>query len=204
MQYTIGIFRQQEQRHEALLDQIPHQPPPPPPPSPLHNQFPHQPRPPHLPHNYFFQQPPPSPQIGIIDPKIPLVEHLQPAPWPLHYRAVSSPKYHGNTDPLKFLMCYKAAITSVRGDEATLAKSLIISLENAAANWYSRLSPRCIYSWQLLKDNILLNFQGFQAELDTEEDFLSYAQREKETLPKFYRMFLQLNARHRRCQMSKS
>jgi hypothetical protein len=31
-------------------------------------------------------------------------------------------------------MCYKAAITSAGGDEATLAKSLIISLENAAAN----------------------------------------------------------------------
>jgi hypothetical protein len=40
----------------------------------------------------------------------------------------------------------------------------------------------------------LLNFQGIQAELDTEEDFLSYAQREKETLPNFYRRFLQLKA----------
>jgi hypothetical protein len=31
-------------------------------------------------------------------------------------------------------------------------------------------------------------------ELDTEEDFLSCAQREKETLPNFYQMFLQLKA----------
>jgi hypothetical protein len=83
-------------------------------------------------------------------------------------------------------MCYEAAIASAGGNEATLAKSLIISLEDATANWYSRLPPRCIYSWQQLKDKILLNFQGFQAELDTEEDFLSCAQREKETLPKFY------------------
>jgi hypothetical protein len=44
------------------------------------------------------------------------------------------PKYHGNTDPHKFLMSYKAAIASAAGDEATLAKSLIISLEDAAAN----------------------------------------------------------------------
>jgi hypothetical protein len=29
-------------------------------------------------------------------------------------------------------------------------------------------------------------FQGFQVELDTEEDFLSCAQAEKETLPNFY------------------
>jgi hypothetical protein len=87
-------------------------------------------------------------------------------------------------------MCYEAAIVSAGGDEATLVKSLIISLEDVAMNWYFRLPPQCIYSWQHLKDNILLNFQGFQAELDTEEHFLSCAQREKESLPNFYRRFL--------------
>jgi hypothetical protein len=60
-------------------------------------------------------------------------------------------------------MCYEAAIASVGGDEATLAKSLIISLEDATANWYLRLPPKCIYSWQQLKEKFLLNFQGFQA-----------------------------------------
>jgi hypothetical protein len=87
-------------------------------------------------------------------------------------------------------MSYEAAIASARGDEATLVKSLIISLEGAMANWYSRLPPGCIYSWQQLKEKFLLNFHEFQEELDTEEDFLSYAQREKETLPNFYQRFL--------------
>jgi hypothetical protein len=64
-------------------------------------------------------------------------------------------------------MSYKAAIASAGGDEATLAKSLIISLEDAAINWYSRLPPGCIYSWPQLKEKFLLNFQGFQAELDS-------------------------------------
>jgi hypothetical protein len=44
-------------------------------------------------------------------------------------------------------MSYKAAIASAGGDEATLTKLLIISLEDAVANWYSRLPPGCIYSW---------------------------------------------------------
>jgi hypothetical protein len=44
-------------------------------------------------------------------------------------------------------MSYEAAIASVGGDKTTLAKSLIISLEDAATNWYSRLVPKCIYSW---------------------------------------------------------
>jgi hypothetical protein len=83
-------------------------------------------------------------------------------------------------------MCYEAAIASAGGDEATLSKSLIISLEDAAINWYSRLPLGCIYSWQHLKEKFLLNFQGFQAKLDMEEDFMSYAQREKETLPNLY------------------
>jgi hypothetical protein len=80
-------------------------------------------------------------------------------------------------------------LPSAGGDEATLAKCLIISLEDAAANWYSRLPSGCIYSWPQLKEKFLLNFQGFQAKLDSEEDFLSCTQREKETLPNFYRRF---------------
>jgi hypothetical protein len=45
-----------------------------------------------------------------------------------------------------------------------------------------------------LKEKFMLNFQGFQADLDSEEDFLSCTQREKETLPNFYRRFLQRKA----------
>jgi hypothetical protein len=86
------------------------------------------------------------------------------------------------------------AKASADGDETTLTKSLIISLEDAAANWYSRLLSGCIHSWQQLKEKFPLNFQGFQVELDTEEDFLSCAQREKETPPNFYWRFLQLKA----------
>jgi hypothetical protein len=55
-------------------------------------------------------------------------------------------------------MYYEAAIASTRGGEATLIKSLIVSLEDAAGNWYSRLPPRHIHSWQQLKENFLLNF----------------------------------------------
>jgi hypothetical protein len=44
-------------------------------------------------------------------------------------------------------MSYEAAAASAGGDEATLAKFLIISLEDATTNWYFRLPPGCIYSW---------------------------------------------------------
>jgi hypothetical protein len=54
-------------------------------------------------------------------------------------------------------MCYEASIASAKGDEATLAKSLIVSLEDAIANWYSRLPPGCIHSRQQLKEKFQLN-----------------------------------------------
>jgi hypothetical protein len=76
----------------------------------------------------------PPPQFGTTDPKSPLANHLQVAPWPPLYRATPSPKCHGNADPRKFLMSYEAVIASAGGDETTLAKSLIISLEDATTN----------------------------------------------------------------------
>jgi hypothetical protein len=118
-----------------------------------------------------------------------VADNLQLERWPPQYRAAPQPKYHGDTEPRKFLMCYEAA-TSAVGDDATLTKSLIMSLEGAVANWYSILLPRCIYSWQYLKEKFMLNFQGFQAELNSEDDFLSCAQYEKETLLNFYRRLL--------------
>jgi hypothetical protein len=147
LQYIVDILRQQEQRQEPPLNQMQHQPNTNHPPPPLpHNHISHH-QSPSPPHNQFFQPPPPPlPQFDTTDPKSPLANHLQLAPWPSYYRATPPPIYHGNTDPRKFLMYYEAAIASPRGDEATLAKSLIISLEDAAANWYSRLPPRCIYS----------------------------------------------------------
>jgi hypothetical protein len=142
MQYNLEILRQQG-CEAPLHNQIPNQPPPP---SPPHNHILHHPNQPPPPQTHPLQ-PPLPPQMGTIDPKSPLAEHLQLAPWPLHYGSVTQHKYHGNTDPLKFLLCYEAAIASVGGDKATLVKSLIISLEDATTNWYSRLSLRCIYSW---------------------------------------------------------
>jgi hypothetical protein len=72
---------------------------------------------------------------------------MQLAPWPTQYRAAPPPKYYGESHPQKFLMSYEAAIASFSGDEKTLIKSFIISIENASANWYARLALRSITSW---------------------------------------------------------
>jgi hypothetical protein len=83
-------------------------------------------------------------------------------------------------------MCYEVVIASLGGNDTTLAKSFIISLNGATRNWYEKLQPRSITSWGYLKEKFLINFQGFQAELSTEEDFLLCQQYERETLSDFF------------------
>jgi hypothetical protein len=137
LQYTVDILCQHKHGQEPPFEQPQQQNNPhPQPPPPLHMPIPHPLYPP--PPIYDIKQQPLA-QYDTTDPKSPLADCLQLAPWPPQYRAAPLPKYHNNTDPRKFLMCYKANITSVRGDDATLAKSLIISLEDVATNWYSRL-----------------------------------------------------------------
>jgi hypothetical protein len=57
-------------------------------------------------------------------------------------------------------MSYEAAILSAGGDDSVLVKSFIIA-NDAAAQWYSLLSPGVIHGWDDLKQRILSNFQGF-------------------------------------------
>jgi hypothetical protein len=121
-------------------------------------------------------------------------QHRQQVPLGWQYRAVPPPKYYRESDPQKFLMSYEAAIASSGGDDMTLTKSFIISLENVAASWYARLPPRSIASWAQLKEKFVVNFQGFEADLSTEEDFFSCQQYERETLPGFFCRFLHLKA----------
>jgi hypothetical protein len=129
-----------------------------------------------------------------ISSKCPVTDNLQLAPWLTQYRVAPQPKYYGESDPQKFLMSYEAATTSFRGDETTLAKSFIISLKNAAANWYATLPLRSITSWVHLKEKFLVNFYGFQADISIEEYFFSCRQYEREILLDFFRRFLRLKA----------
>jgi hypothetical protein len=87
-------------------------------------------------------------------------------------------------------MSYEVAIASSGGDDTTLTKSFIISLENATTNLYARLPSRSIASWAQLKEKFMVNFQGFQVDINTEEDFFSCQQYERETLLDFFRRFV--------------
>jgi hypothetical protein len=79
-------------------------------------------------------------------------------------------------------MSYEDAILSAGGDDSVLVKSFIIDADEAAAQWYSLLSPGVIHGWDDVKQRILSNFQGFQRPELTESDLFSCKQKDKEPL----------------------
>jgi hypothetical protein len=76
-----------------------------------------------IPHAAAFQG------VNYLDERSPLAPHLQVSPWPTNFRAGTYPKYNGSTDPSQYIMSYQVAVASSGGDDATMAKSLIIALE---------------------------------------------------------------------------
>jgi hypothetical protein len=91
-------------------------------------------------------------------------------------------------------MSYQVAITSSGGDDATMAKSFIITLEGPSLTWYTRLPPLSIDSWKGLRDKFLLNFQGYRPDTDALVELSLCKQQEKETLQEYYRKFLTLKS----------
>jgi hypothetical protein len=91
-------------------------------------------------------------------------------------------------------MSYKAVILSAGGDDSVLVKSFIIAADEAAAQWYSLLSPGVIHRWDDLKQRILSNFQSFQHLELTESDLFSCNQKVKEPLQNYFRRFVHLRA----------
>ena len=57
-------------------------------------------------------------------------------------------------------MSYQVTVASSRGDDATMAKSFVITLEGPTLTWYTRLPLVLIESWKGLRYKFLLNFQG--------------------------------------------
>jgi hypothetical protein len=141
-----------------------------------------------IPHAAAFQG------INYLDERSPLAPQLQVSPWPANFRSGAYPKYNGNTDPAQYIMSYQVDVASSGGDDATMAKSFIISLEGPALTWYTRLPPLSIDSWRSLQDKFLLNFQGYRLDTDALAELSLCKQLEKETLREYYCKFLTLKS----------
>jgi hypothetical protein len=133
-------------------------------------------------------------QYLTFDPQSPLCEHLQYIPWPTSYKPIQLPKFNGSTDPRQFIMSYEAAIASAGGNDAVMAKSLVIACEGAALAWFTRLPPGCILTWDCLKTRLQDNFQKLGRPSITSEELFRCKQGEKESLAAYFQRFIQLKA----------
>jgi hypothetical protein len=97
---------------------------------------------PFVPHAATFQG------INYLDERSPLVPQLQESPWLTNFRVGTHSKYNGSTDPAQYIMSYQVTVVSAGGDDTTMAKSFIITLEGPALTWYTRLPPLSIDSWK--------------------------------------------------------
>ena len=75
-----------------------------------------------------------------------------------------------------------------------MAKSFIVALEGPALTWYTRLPPLSIESWKALRDEFLLNFQGYRPHTDALAELSLCKQKEKETLREYYKKLLTLKS----------
>jgi len=104
------------------------------------------------------------------------------------------PTFNGQSDPRQFLMSFEAAVISGGGDETTLAKYLVMAVKGPAQQWYSSLKAKSIHSWDQLKANLLVDFQGFQLASLTDIDLFNCKQQIKEPLSQYFKRFIQIKA----------
>jgi hypothetical protein len=62
---------------------------------------------------------------------------------------------------------YETAVFSAGAEATTLAKSLILAVEDVAHDWYMSLKPLSINSWQQVRAELLATFQGYELGMKT-------------------------------------
>jgi len=83
------------------------------------------------------------------------------------------PTFDGQSDPRQFLMSFEAALIS-----------------RPAQQWYSSLKAKSIHSWDQLKANLLIDFQGFQPASLTDIDLFNCKQQIKGSLSQYFKRFI--------------
>jgi hypothetical protein len=104
------------------------------------------------------------------------------------------PTFDGELDPRQFLMSFEARVIVGGSDETTLAKSLVMAVKGPAQHWYSSLKAKSIHSWEQLKTNQLVDFQGFQPIGLTDMDLFNCKQQPNEPLSQYYKRLIQIKS----------
>lgn len=130
----------------------------------------------------------------VYDPKSPLSYILQAATWSHSFKMSQITLYDGKPNPKAFIMSFEAAIQSIGGGEATMAKSLVMAVTGIARTWYTTLPAGRTFSWERLKE-ALFDFQGNYDDPVTSGYLYAVKEGPMETLWSFIKCFV-----HVKCQ----
>ncbi|GMN21498.1 hypothetical protein TIFTF001_050140 [Ficus carica] len=111
------------------------------------------------------------------------------SPYPTRFKMPTIPSYDGSTDADELVENYQAHMLIQSANEAALCKSFCLTLTGAARQWYRRLPPGSIGSFQQLASSFSAAFLGSRTRKLGASHLFSIKQRENETLKKYLERF---------------
>ncbi|GMN53227.1 hypothetical protein TIFTF001_022359 [Ficus carica] len=107
------------------------------------------------------------------------------SPYPSRFKMLTMPSYDGSTDADEHLENYQAHMLIQSANEAALCKSFCLTLTGTAQQWYRRLPPGSIDSFQQLASSFSAAFLGSRTRKLGASHLFGIKQRENETLKKY-------------------
>ena len=126
-------------------------------------------------------------QSGAAEP--PFTSAIMSAPYPTRFKMPSMASYDGSSDADEHLENYRAYMQIQSANEAALCKSFCQTLTGAARQWYRRLAPRSISSFQQLADSFSTAFIGSKARKLGASHLFSIKQGDSEMLKAYLQRF---------------
>ncbi|GMN29028.1 hypothetical protein TIFTF001_044306 [Ficus carica] len=124
---------------------------------------------------------------GTAEP--PFTPSIMESPYPTRFKMPTIPSYDGSTDADEHVENYQAHMLIQSANEAALCKSFCLTLTGAARQWYRRLPPGSIGSFQQLASSFSAAFLGSRTRKLGASHLFSIKQRESETLKKYLERF---------------
>ncbi|GMN47479.1 hypothetical protein TIFTF001_016657 [Ficus carica] len=126
-------------------------------------------------------------QSGAAEP--PFTPAIMSEPYPTRFKMPSMASYDGSSDADEHLENYRAYMQIQSANEAAICKSFCLTLTGAARQWYKRLDPGSVSSFQQLADSFSTAFMGSKARKLGASHLFSKKQGDSETLKAYLQRF---------------
>jgi hypothetical protein len=113
---------------------------------------------------------------------------------PHKFKPSNHTKYNGKTKPTQWLRIYSQSVELAGGDDDVKALFFPMALEAIPLQWFNKLRPGSIKSWEDLQRAFCENFAGIISHPITHTELKTPKQKPGESLRDYYRRFRELCA----------